>query len=399
VAHRRTPLKLNEVEDQQHLLAVCQQCRDEGRFAFDTEFVMEDRFETEVCLLQIATGDSVSIIDPFLDLDLKPIWDLVSDPGIQTVVHAGQEDLALCFQHTGNVPRGIFDVQIAAGFADQSYPLSLQKVVQNFLHIRLHKARTLTDWRRRPLSEEQIRYAGEDVAYLLPIAETLHEELAQRNRLDWAQEEFARFEDVSLYRRVEEEKFLRLKGAGALKGQQLAIVRELLDWREALAKRLNRPVRTVLKDHLLVEIARVSLRSFGEIRDLRGLNMSDRHIQSLCRAVEKAMRIPKEEWPTPAPRESESARDAPVIALVTAVIRSYCLEQGVSYGLVASKRSILELLNHFAKGRPANTGEVELLSGWRGHAVGTMLKDVLSGRHAIRVEAHDRDRIVRIVKD
>ncbi len=397
MAQRRSPPEINEIGQQRQLDALCHRCREEGRFAFDTEFVMEDRFETELCLLQIATSDSVSIIDPYLGLDLRPIWGLVSDASVETVVHAGQEDLALCVQHTGEAPRRICDVQIAAGFADQSYPLSLQKLVQTTLHVRLHKSRTLTDWRKRPLSEEQIRYAAEDVAYLLPVAEKLHQELVRRNRLEWAREEYVRFEDVSVYRRADEEKLLRLKGSGALKGRQLAIVRELLEWREALAKRFNRPVRAVLKDHLLVEIARLELHSFRAVRDLRGLNLGDKHVQSLCRAVGKAMRMPRQEWPTLTPRESESAKDAPVIALVTAVIRSYCLQHGVAYGLVASKRSILELVNHFAKDRPPKREDAELLHGWRGQAIGAILEDVLSGRRLIQVHARNRERLVRVL--
>jgi ribonuclease D len=398
VVQRRPPLAITPVKQQEQLEAVCDKCRAEGRFAFDTEFVMEDRFETEVCLIQIASRDSVAIIDPYLDLDLGSVWGLVVDRDVQTVVHAGQEDLALCVQHTGKTPHNVFDVQIAAGFTDQSYPLSLQKLVQTTLHVQLHKSRTLTDWRKRPLSAEQTRYAAEDVAYLLEARERLHNELERRDRLAWAREEFDRFEELSLYRRAEEEKLLRLKGSGALKGRQLAVVRELLEWREALAKRFNRPVRTVLKDHLLVEIARLELDSFQAVRDLRGLNLGDRHVHSLCRAVKKAVKTPREKWPTLAPRESESSKDAPVIALATAVIRGYCLEAGVAYGLVASKRSILELVNHVAKGRPANRKEIELLNGWRGQAVGAMLEDVLSGRSVITIEARDRERFVRVAK-
>jgi ribonuclease D len=376
--------------------AICRQCRTEGRFAFDTEFVMEDRFETEVCLLQIATENSISIIDPFLDLDLNPIWSLVSDARVEAVVHAGQEDLALCVQHTGQVPRRVYDVQIAAGFTGQTYPLSLQKLVQTTLHIRLHKAKTLTDWRKRPLTPEQIHYAAEDVSYLLPVRRKLHDQLLQRRRLEWAREEFNRFEDLSLYRRVEEEKLLRVKGSGALQGRQLAIVRELLNWREALAKRFNRPVRVMLKDHLLVEIARLELRSFKEVRDLRGLNLSDRQVRSLCRVVATAMQTPRDEWPKLATREVESPKDAPLIALVTAVIRGYCLEHDVSYGLVASKKSIQGLIRHCTKDRSLRRGDVELLNGWRGQAVGAMLEDLLAGQRTVHVESRDRERLVRV---
>ena len=171
---------------QSEIQELCAQCRAEARFAFDTEFVMEDRYEAEVCLLQIAVGDTVAIVDPFKKLDLQPVWNLVGDPEIETIVHAGQEDLALSVQHTGAPPRNIFDVQIAAGFVGYDYPVSLQRLVQSTLHIRLHKSKTLTDWRKRPLSPEQIRYAAEDVSYLLEIRNLLDRRLGRLNRRNWA---------------------------------------------------------------------------------------------------------------------------------------------------------------------------------------------------------------------
>ncbi len=199
------------VERPVQLADLCQRCRSQGRFAFDTEFVMEDRYETEVCLIQIAAESTVAIIDPFLGLDLSEVWGLVADPEVETIVHAGQEDLGLCLQHTGQVPRRIFDVQIAAGLVGYDYPISLQKLVQATLGIRLHKGKTLTDWRRRPLTDSQIRYAADDVQHLLAVRHMLGEQLARADRQSWAQSEFARFEQASLYTRATEDKLSRLK--------------------------------------------------------------------------------------------------------------------------------------------------------------------------------------------
>jgi ribonuclease D len=386
------------VTNQEQVDEICRAARRDGRFAFDTEFVMEDRFEPEVCLIQIATEDGVALIDPFLRIDLAPVWALVGDEQVETVVHAGQEDLGLSVQHGGQAPRRVYDVQVAAGLAGYDYPLSLQKLVQATLHIRLHKAKTLTDWRRRPLSSSQISYGAEDVCHLLAVRRKLHERLEKRNRVDWAREEFARFEDLALYRRATEEKLIRLKGAGALNGRQLAIVHELLVWREALAERLNRPIRAVLKDHLLVEIARLELRSFREIRDLRGLNLADRDVRALGQVVEMALRMPSEQWPVPAPRQIETPREAALTALTTAVIRGYCLEHDIAYSLAASKRTIQELVRHFTKGRPSDRGEVELLNGWRGQTVGAILEDVLAGRRDVRIESVDGAPLVRVSK-
>lgn len=393
---RPPPPGITTIRRQSQIEEVCRECRTQGRFAFDTEFVMEDRFEPEVCLVQIATQSSVAVIDPFLDLDLRPIWQLVCDDRVETVVHAGQEDLGLCVQHTGKAPRRIYDVQIAAGFAGHDYPLSLQRLVQVTLHIRLHKSKTLTDWRKRPLAPGQIKYGAEDVCYLLAVREKLHERLSKWDRLDWLREELRQLEDASMYHQTGEEKLLRVKGAGALKGRQLAVVRELLGWREAVARRLNRPARAMLKDHLLVQIAKLELCSFDEIRALRGVNLSDRNVRAVCRVVEKTLKIPSDRWPTPTPQESETPKEAALTSLATAVIRSYCLEHEMAYGLVASKKSIRELIGHCTRGRPPDRADVGLLNGWRGRTVGTMLEELLAGRRAIRVQSIQGERLIRL---
>lgn len=383
---RRPSNDIIAVERQAQLEEVCGACRALGRFAFDTEFVMEDRFEPEVCLIQIAAGPLVAIVDPFLELNLRPVWELVCDATVETVVHAGQEDLAFCVQHNGKVPRRAYDVQIAAGLAGYDYPLSLQKLIQATLHVRLHKSKTLTDWRRRPLTPEQVQYGAEDVCHLLQVREKLDQRLSQRNRSAWVREEFERFEQISLYRRAEEDKLLRVKGSGSLKGRQLAVVREVLAWRETAAQRLNRPVRAVLKDHLLVEIAKLELRSPGEIRDLRGINLSDRLVRALCEVVVDALNTPREQWPTSRPRDTETPKESALVALATAVIRGHCLENDISYSLLASQKSIRELVRHCTKGRPANRADVGLLNGWRGQTVGAVLKELFAGRRSVHVE-------------
>ena len=383
---RRPKVEVTVIRDQNEVEELCARCRSEGRLAFDTEFVMEDRYESELCLLQIATQGSVVVIDPFLDLDLSQVWALVADEGIETIVHAGQEDLAIASRCAGRVPRRVFDTQIAAGLVGMDYPISLQRLVQAALHIRLHKSKTLTDWRKRPLTDSQIQYAAEDVMCLLEVHSQLLDKLEGLDRIEWAREEFERFEEPTTYRRAEEDKLMRLKGTGTMNGAELVVVRELLAWREEAAKQLNRPARAVLKDHLLVEIARHGLSGPAEISDLRGLNLGNRHVRAVGEVVAKAGEIPSSEWPTPKPRQVESPRDAALTALATAVIRSYCIEYTLAYGLVATQKSIRELIQHCTlKGSGDATG-IELLTGWRGRSVGAMLADVLAGRRTVCVE-------------
>jgi len=374
------------VETQDDISALCDRCRAEGRFAFDTEFVMEDRFESEVCLIQVATADSLALIDPFQDLDISPVWSLVADESVETVVHAGQEDLALCVQNFGAVPRNVFDLQIAYGLVSCDYPLSLQKLVQSALHIRLHKSKTLTDWRRRPLTDEQLRYAAEDVAYLLPIHDKCRRKLKRLGRTDWAGAEFAKFEDIKLYHRAVEDKLRRVKGAGSLKARELAVLQALLDWRETTAERLNRPPRTVLRDHLLVEIARTGVSSTEELRDLRGFNLSMKNTRGLSAAVRRALELPREQWPTVISRDTETPQEAALIALATALLRSYCLEQNLAYSLVATKKSIRDLIRHYA-GQCDDGGELN--QGWRAASAGALLGEVIGGERVVSVRCRD----------
>ncbi len=386
------------IERQSQLDDICQEYRRAGRFAFDTEFVMEDRFEAEVCLVQIASERSAVVIDPFLKLDLSPIWDLVCDKQVETIVHAGQEDLAICVQHAGQVPRKVFDVQVAAGLAGYEYPLSLQKLVQTTLHIRLHKSKTLTDWRKRPLSPAQVRYGAEDVCHLLAVKDNLDERLTRQHRLDWVKEEFRNLEDMSLYRRAEEEKLLRVRGSGSLRGRQVVILKELLAWREQVAQKLDRPVRALLKDHLLVAIAKHELTTVRDLRDLRGLNLSEKHARAACGIVRTAMETPPEQWPKAEPREAETPAEAALVALVTGVLRSYCVENEIAYGLLATKKSIREIVRSCSDGLSGSgRRKIELLKGWRGDAVGMMLEELLTGQRSARVERQKGTPVIRVL--
>ena len=384
------------VDSAGQVAAICGDIRSEGAFAFDTEFVMEDRYESDLCLIQLASRDTVAIIDPFLGLDISEVWALVADEDVETVVHAGQEDLAICVQHSGAVPRAVFDVQIAAGLVGHDYPISLQKLVHALLGIRLHKSKTLTDWRRRPLSRAQVGYGAEDVCYLLEIHRRLRTALEKRGRTAWAREEFERYEDIAFYRMAEEEKIARIKGTGALTGQQLAVVHEVLAWRDETARRLNRPPRAVLKDHLLVEIARHRVTTPDEIRDLRGINIRMADIRALCGIVQKALALPADQWPKVKKSDAGSTDQTILVSLLTAIARSYCQEHDLSYNVTATNRSIRELLKYRVKGNSSDRQAPYLLTGWRRDSVGRLLDDVLAGRKTMRVDTQRGKPILRI---
>ncbi|GMU38687.1 MAG: HRDC domain-containing protein [Phycisphaerae bacterium] len=379
------------------LVEIAARARAAGRFALDTEFVMEDVYEPELCLVQMALPDGMFLIDALTKVDLAPLWDLVTDPAVETVVHAGQEDLAICAAAAGRPPRKVYDVQVAAGLVGPIYPISLSKLTQQVLHVRMHKSQTLTDWRKRPLTEDQLRYAAEDVAHLLPIRDKLHARLTKLDRVSWAEEEFAVFEQMPLYARPPEDRLRRVKGTGSLSGSELRAALDLMAWREELAGRLNRPARAVLKDHLLVEIARHGWTRMEQIRSLRGLNLRKDHLREMCEVLEKSAKQP------PAPRtghrsvRSEHPLDGVLISLLTAVLRSEAARLDVAYSLLATKQAIQGVVEPFVDGGLDKLAESPLLMrGWRGEAVGRTLRKILRGASAIQVNPSGQRAPLRI---
>jgi ribonuclease D len=364
------------------LRALCDRAAKLGCFAFDTEFIMEDGYETTVCLMQMATETEVALVDPLVGLDTQAVWELVADPSVEVVVHAGMEDLALCHQLTGKAPAAPFDVQIATGLVTRDFPLSLARLVRRLLHVRLHKSQTLTDWRQRPLSDAQLRYAVEDVAFLPAARRVLMERLRERDRLEWAREEFARFESLKTYEPSEETRLFRVKGVGSLRGEQLSAALSLLAARERLARQYNRPERAVLRDHLLVEIARQRWTRLEQIRSLRGLQLRAGAIRQLGQAVEEGLAHPRELDPTPLATVEDTPEEQALVALLTAVLRDFCWAENIAFSLLATKQSVRQLLHTHTRALPPAS---PLQKGWRAHAVGGLIEDILRGRCAVAV--------------
>ena len=222
------------------LAELCGHLRESGRFAFDTEFVSEETFEPVLCLIQVATTDRLAVVDPLAVRDLAPFWDAVLDPAVEVVMHAAGEDLRIARFQTGKVPARVFDVQVAAGLVGHGYPLSLGNLVHQALGISLPGGETRTDWRRRPLSPAQLRYALDDVRHLLELADLLKARLEALGRSSWADAELADFLGGIRDRR-EDDRWRRLPGLHHLNRRGLEVARRLSAWRAEDARLANRP--------------------------------------------------------------------------------------------------------------------------------------------------------------
>src|SRR3954471_18043409 len=257
--------------------------RESGRLGIDTEFMGEGRYRPLLCLVQVAVeeegaspGDEprVEVLDPLQDsFDPAPLADVLADPDVEIVFHAGRQDVALLRRVWGTDMRNIFDTQIAAGFAGRRAQLGYEALLAELVGVRLRKSASFTRWDTRPLSEEQVRYAEEDVLHLLELTDALQAQLAERGRLEWAREECRALEDVSDERDMNSI-FGRLPRVNSLDPAQRAVARELVEWREATAQEGDRPVPSVLPDAALVEIAKRRPGNLDRLTPIRGLNES-----------------------------------------------------------------------------------------------------------------------------
>ncbi|MGL4549899.1 MAG: ribonuclease D [Gemmataceae bacterium] len=350
---------------------------------FDTEFVGEDTYHPELCLVQVAIPGHLFLIDPYSAGPLDPFWRLLHDPARISVVHAGREEVRLCRLLSGTAPANLFDIQLAAGLVTSGYPLGHAAVVQQMLGHRLSKGETLTEWRRRPLTPEQIRYAFDDVRFLLRLYEKQHAKLQALGRLEWLREEAGRLirRAGSPEAQAEEERWRKLRGVGSLDRRKLAIVRALFQWRDAKALAADRPARTVIRDDLLVEIAKRNPKTENDLDVIRGLHHRD--LGEVLRAVQEARALPPEECPAPAEREIDPPQMGLIAGVMISVLGDFCARNQIAVGLVSTTNDVRTLVRSAIAGDPMPN--VPLTQGWRARAVLPELIAVLAGRKSVRV--------------
>ena len=389
--------------DRRRLRMVADGARAAGRLALDTEFMGEGRYRTLVCLVQLAvpdaidaSGERIVLVDPLEeDLDGAPLADVLADPEIQIVVHAGRQDVALMRRRFQTEVTNVFDTQVAAGFAGLGAQSSYDSLLASVLDLRVAKTASFTRWDARPLSEEQLAYAREDVVHLLELAAELERRLSELGRLGWALEECQPLA-LSSDERDLETIFARLPRVGTLSPSTAPIARELVRWRERTAARHDRPVQSVLGDATLVEIAKRRPSSRAELERIRGVGGGGggRRGEDLLDAVRRGRERPPERPPQalrpPPPRPD----DAPLVALGEALLRTRAREAGLAYELLAARADLEAIIAAVREG--AEEADVRTLRGWRRELAGAELLALLDGHVSLSVTQTDAGRRVQI---
>ena len=377
------------VTDQAALESLCRTLRESPRLALDTEFVGEDTFVPRLELIQVATATTAAVIDfPAVQASgsLNVFWDLICDAKIEKVVHAGRQDLDLFALHAGQIPKPFFDTQIAAAMVGYGAQVAYANLVQRLHGRKLAKAHTFTNWSARPLSDDQIAYALEDVEFLLPIHRHLQDRLSTLGRSEWVSEEFARLETVVGEKsREPQERYRRIRGWDTLKPKGAAVLRELAAWRETEARRRNVPRGRVMRDEVLLQLARHPPKSVSDLRGLRGVHSSeiDRHGGQILATITSALALPSSAWPEVPSERKPDPESTGIVELLQAVLKARAAEEGIAPTMLATSTD-LQTLVEAKQNRVALN--VPILHGWRRQLVGDLLVQVLEGAVTISVD-------------
>jgi ribonuclease D len=340
----------------------------QDRIAIDTEFVRERTFFSQLCLVQIASGEDIYCVDPLADTasDARAeFWELMMRS--PWVLHSGRQDIEVIYQSAGAMPESVFDTQVAAALLGYAPQMGYAGMVAELFDVQLAKTHTRADWSKRPLTDALLEYAAEDVIYLLPARDLLCERLQQLGRLAWAEQDSADLLRPQLYDIDPDLAVARLKGARNLKGVMRSASVRLAAWREREAVRSNRPRQWIMKDKMLLDIAAGQPATREELAALPGMSprTADRASQDILAAVEAAKSDETDYKPPARPDAEQKA----LLKILQERVADLAGELGIANEIVAPRKELAAAVDGDRSGR--------VFSGWRAEIIGNELLELL----------------------
>ena len=348
------------ITTESELHELIQHLQEQDWFAVDTEFERERTYYPRLCLLQVATSEQVACIDPLAVQNLNPLRALMCETSAIKVFHSCSQDLEVLYQLWDAVPSPIFDTQVGATVLGLTDQMGYAALVKQRLAVELPKAHTRTPWCRRPLSDMELRYAGDDVRYLAALYPQLRDDLASVGRLDWLDDEFAALCDPAGYENPPAEAWRRVGGLDRLTDDQLAAAQSLAEWRETQAQTRDLPRAWVLRDNVLRDLASGLP---DNVRDLGNFDLPGKLIKRHGPAIIELLAAARASGPRERPRREHplsNAESAQVTALRES-IASRAEELSLDATLLASKKRLVKIV------RGASFDET--FAGWRRHAL------------------------------
>lgn len=340
--------------------------RDAPFLALDTEFIREQTYWPQLCLIQVGDGTVPACVDPLAGVDLAPLLDRLEAPGTLSVFHAAGQDLEIFVRLRGRAPGPLFDTQIAAALLGHGEQLGYAGLMEKLVGVQLDKSLARTNWARRPLNAAEIAYAADDVRYLAEVYQRLERELAARGRLEWLREDCAALADPARYQPTPELEWKRLKGLARMEPVAQHVAAKLAAWREQLAEQKDRPRRWILADEAVYALAERRPQTRTQLANLGVLppKSLDRHAEALLALIDEGARVDAPAlMRDPRAEEAEKARAKRLSERARAIANTL----DIPASLLAARADLDALLS---AGEHAN---VALLRGWRREVAGAEL--------------------------
>jgi ribonuclease D len=370
------------VTTSQDLTSACQRLSDSDFVAVDTEFMREQTFWPQLCLVQLASPEDAFILDPMAPgLDLAPFWSLMANESVAKVFHAARQDIEIVWHQANLVPHPIFDTQVAAMVLGYGDSISYDQLVQRITGDTLDKSHRFTDWSRRPLSPAQVTYAISDVTHLRDVYLALSADLAKRGRTDWVGEEMEILTSPKTYRADPESAWERLK-TRVRKPKELAVLMEIAAWREREAQTRDVPRGRVLKDDVLGEIATQAPATIERLAALRSLPRGferSKWGQDIVQAVTRGLARDPKTLPAIERQRVSGNNGSATLELLKVLLRMTSERHAVAAKVIAT----VDDLDRIAAD---DNADVPALHGWRRELFGEAALALKHGRLALAIE-------------
>ena len=353
----------------------------EEYISIDTEFIRDNTYFSKLCLIQVASKNHSFIIDPLKeDINLGSFHKILKKDSIIKIFHSGRQDMEIFYHLFGELPKPIYDTQIAAmvcGFGDQ---VSYENLVNTLLNIRIDKSSRVSNWSFRPLTEKQIIYALSDVTHLVRIYEKLKNQISDGNRSLWIEDEMKSLAETKNYKLNPSEAWMKIK-IKSTKREYLNRVKFLAEWRENVSIKNNIPKKRLMRDDTLLDLASINPKSNEDFKRIRSFNIERdaKKINQISEILNKAQAVPEKLWPENKYIKKNKVKSFAILELLKVLIKHVSEEQKVAQKLIA-KQDELELM---AEGK---FDRLKVLDGWRYKIFGRLALELIEGKLSLKIK-------------
>ena len=375
--------KINIIKDNNTLKKFCNKCNKEKVLAIDTEFIRENTYFPILCLVQIASDTFSAVTDPLSEINMEPVWEILSNEKILKVFHAGRQDLEIFFNLTGKIPRPIYDTQIAAMFCGLGDQVSYDRIVDKFLGVTISKESQFSNWLQRPLTNKQLHYALSDVNYLIKIFPSIKKKIRETNRVEWVEKEFQYLTNKKIYDINPNEVWKKIKIKNPNR-EILNLLKYLAEWREIECKKRNIPRNRLIKDEILVILSQLKPRDIFSIKKIRGIPkyLCDDDLNKILIIIKNSQKIEQDKWPK-IPKYSKKLNVNKISLDLLKLLLSYCSQKsGLAEKLITNADELRLILD-------GQIDDLEVFRGWRNEIFGKFVTQLLKGEIAFTIKDNE----------